>query len=210
MLPSVCYSQRELPLCQPSTSAAKVPRHESKVLFRHPRCRSLQFARSRRVLVRADQATKETTNQPTNPAETTEKYGLEAGLWQVFRGKDANGVSRTDQAKDLLKTYGSAYLLTSISFAIVSFAACYALVSAGVDIGALLEKVGIQVNNASERVGTVAIAYAAHKALSPVRFPPTVALTPVVARLLGRKGSESPEGTTPPADVSSNGTNVQN
>jgi len=36
-------------------------------------------------------------------------------------------------------------------------------------------------------VGTAAIAYAAHKALSPIRFPPTVALTPVVARWLGRK-----------------------
>jgi hypothetical protein len=36
-------------------------------------------------------------------------------------------------------------------------------------------------------VGTFAIAYAAHKALSPVRFPPTVALTPVVAKWLGKK-----------------------
>lgn len=35
------------------------------------------------------------------------------------------------QAKQLLKRYGSAYLITSISFAIVSFAACYALVSSG-------------------------------------------------------------------------------
>jgi hypothetical protein len=87
----------------------------------------------------------------------------------------------------LLKTYGSAYLLTSISFAVVSFGACYALVSAGVDVGALLEKVGLTAGAASERVGTFAIAYAAHKALSPVRFPPTVALTPVVARWLGRK-----------------------
>jgi hypothetical protein len=40
-------------------------------------------------------------------------------------------VSRTAQAKRLLAQYGSAYLLTSISFAIVSFAACYAAVSAG-------------------------------------------------------------------------------
>lgn len=78
---------------------------------------------------------------------------------------------------------------------------------AGVDIGALLEKVGIQVTNTSETVGTVAIAYAAHKALSPVRFPPTVALTPVVARLLGRKGADSSADTTPPSDGNSNGTN---
>lgn len=56
----------------------------------------------------------------------------------------------------------------------------------GVDVAALLGKVGLTVSGTSERVGTVAIAYAAHKALSPVRFPPTVALTPVVARALGK------------------------
>ena len=53
-------------------------------------------------------------------------------------------------------------------------------------MGGLLARIGITVNATNEKVGTVAIAYAAHKALSPVRFPPTVALTPVVARLLGR------------------------
>lgn len=36
-------------------------------------------------------------------------------------------------------------------------------------------------------MGTVALAYAAHKAASPIRFPPTVALTPVVARALGKE-----------------------
>eukprot|EP00983_Pelagomonas_calceolata_P038330 1136767-Pelagomonas_calceolata.AAC.1 len=45
------------------------------------------------------------------------------------------------------------------------------------------------------QVGTFAIAYAAHKALSPVRFPPTVALTPVVAKWIGKdKGTNNEEG----------------
>ena len=44
----------------------------------------------------------------------------------------------------------------------------------------------MQATNTNEKMGTFAIAYAAHKALSPVRFPPTVALTPVVARWLGK------------------------
>ena len=61
---------------------------------------------------------------------------------------------------------------------------------AGVDVGALLARIGLNVNATNEKVGTVAIAYAAHKALSPVRFPPTVALTPVVARLLGRDNKD--------------------
>lgn len=126
--------------------------------------------------------------------EAVEKYGLEAGLFKVFTEKPAAGsdgqpsVSRTDQAKQLLTQYGSAYLATSITLAIISFSICYAAVSSGVDIGDLLSKIGIQVTKTNETVGTFAIAYAAHKALSPVRFPPTVALTPVVAKWFGKKG----------------------
>eukprot|EP00879_Flechtneria_rotunda_P001193 GHRR01001340.1.p1 GENE.GHRR01001340.1~~GHRR01001340.1.p1 ORF type:complete len:187 (+),score=58.28 GHRR01001340.1:258-818(+) len=124
----------------------------------------------------------------TQAENVTEKYGLEAGLYQVLTSKDENApVSRTEQAKQLLAQYGSAYLITSISFAIVSFAACYAAVNAGVDVAGLLAKIGLTVNDTSEKVGTFAIAYAAHKALSPVRFPPTVALTPVVAKWIGSK-----------------------
>lgn len=111
--------------------------------------------------------------------------------------------------------YGSAYLITSISLAIISYALCYSLIDAGVDVAAVLRQVrasegrellscvrlsaaavlgfahaahtnqrrppqfGIQVSGTSEQVGTAALAYAVHKAASPIRFPPTVALTPV-------------------------------
>ena len=68
-------------------------------------------------------------------------------------------------------------------------------VSPGVDVAALLSRIGISVSDTNERVGTFAIAYAAHKALSPVRFPPTVALTPVVARLLGKDGGKDQNGS---------------
>jgi hypothetical protein len=118
---------------------------------------------------------------------TTRKFGLEAGLWEVFRSQNnLEGKTKGEQAKELLKKYGSAYLITSISFALVSFAACYALVASGVDVGAVLAKFGLTVTDTSEKVGTFALAYAAHKALSPVRFPPTVALTPAVAKWLGK------------------------
>ncbi len=45
--------------------------------------------------------------------------------------KNADGPSKAADAKSLLKRYGSAYLITSISFAVVSYAACYSLVSQG-------------------------------------------------------------------------------
>lgn len=113
--------------------------------------------------------------------ETTEKYGLEVGIFESMKQKDGG-----ESAKSLLKKYGIAYLATSIPLAIVSFAICYALVDNGVDVGALLAKIGIE-SAASEKAGTFAIAYAAHKAASPIRFPPTVVLTPMVAKLIGKE-----------------------
>ena len=67
--------------------------------------------------------------------------------------------------------------------------------ASGVDVSSLLARVGLQVTETSEKVGTFAIAYAAHKALSPIRFPPTVALTPVVAKWLGKEVQESKAGS---------------
>eukprot|EP00594_Rhizosolenia_setigera_P011118 CAMPEP_0178970304 /NCGR_PEP_ID=MMETSP0789-20121207/19445_1 /TAXON_ID=3005 /ORGANISM="Rhizosolenia setigera, Strain CCMP 1694" /LENGTH=202 /DNA_ID=CAMNT_0020656749 /DNA_START=97 /DNA_END=705 /DNA_ORIENTATION=- len=122
--------------------------------------------------------------------ETTEKYGLEAGLFKSLQKEDGGA-----SAKSLLKTYGVAYLATSIPLAIVSFAICYVLVDSGVDVAGLLAKVGIETagSDTAEKAGTAAIAYAAHKAASPIRFPPTVFLTPVVAKLIGREPTDVEE-----------------
>jgi len=118
--------------------------------------------------------------------ETTKKYGLEAGLFKAVTSKPEDGENKV-KPQDLLKKYGVAYLATSITLAIISYAICYLLVSNGIDVAAFLEKLGIQSSSAAANTGTAAIAYAVHKAASPIRFPPTVALTPVVADLLGRK-----------------------
>ena len=122
-----------------------------------------------------------TEEKQATAEETTEKYGLEVGLAQA--AKEGDGES----AKSLLKKYGIAYLATSIPLAIVSFAICYVLVDNGVDVGALLAKVGIASSDTADKAGTFAIAYAAHKAASPIRFPPTVLLTPVVAKMIGKE-----------------------
>jgi len=118
---------------------------------------------------------------------TTEKYGLEIGLAQAANEGDG------DSAKSLLKKYGIAYLVTSIPLAILSFTFCYVLVDNGVDVGSLLAKIGFENSGAADKAGTVAIAYAAHKAASPIRFPPTVLLTPVVAKIIGREPEEAAE-----------------
>jgi len=119
----------------------------------------------------------------TDIDKTTQKYGIEAGLFQSLRENDGGTT-----AKELLTKYGVAYLATSIPLALLSFTICYALVDSGVDVAGVLSNIGIDANlgGTSEKVGTAAIAYAAHKASSPIRFPPTVLLTPVVAKLIGK------------------------
>lgn len=116
--------------------------------------------------------------------DAVKKYGLEAGLYQAVTSKDTKL-----KPKDLLAKYGIAYLVTSITLAIFSYAFFYALVANGVDVASLLEKIGIASSSTATSTGTAAIAYALHKAASPIRFPPTVLLTPVVANLLGKKPS---------------------
>ncbi|CAB4313752.1 unnamed protein product [Prunus armeniaca] len=163
-------------------------------------CASIQPSKassySKRFRVRAlKEKTEEEIKNPSSAdsaEEITKKYGLEAGLWKIFSSKEEGkeGVekkSKGDDAKQLLAKYGGAYLATSIALSIISFSLCYALVSAGIDVQALLQKVGISGSETGEKVGTFALAYAAHKAASPIRFPPTVALTPIVARWIGKK-----------------------
>ncbi|KGN48043.1 uncharacterized protein LOC101219558 [Cucumis sativus] len=144
------------------------------------------------------QALKQKTGEIERPSpsssssadEVTKKYGLEAGLWKIFSSKEegeGTNKSKGDQAKELLAKYGGAYLATSITLSLISFSLCYALISAGVDVQVLLQKVGISIDETGEKVGTFALAYAAHKAASPIRFPPTVALTPIVASWIGKK-----------------------
>jgi hypothetical protein len=137
----------------------------------------------------------ESKTEANKVEETTEKYGLEAGLFQSLRQEDGG-----ESAKSLLKKYGIAYLATSIPLALLSFGICYVLVSNGVDVASLLSKVGIEQNTAAENAGTFAIAYAAHKAASPIRFPPTVLLTPVVAKLIGKEPEEDEGEASAKAD----------
>lgn len=94
-----------------------------------------------RLVVRA----KQTEASPEDPKQITEKYGLEVGLLKTMTDKNADGKSKMSSAKELLAKYGSAYLITSITLSLISFGLCYFLIDSGVDVAALLAKVGIEV-----------------------------------------------------------------
>ena len=117
------------------------------------------------------------TRLPTQPTQ-------HSGWLQTVRS-GYHGQRR--KAAELLKKYGGAYILCSLSLSACSFSLFYFLVSSGIDVAAVLCTVGIRINSgASSRLGTVGVAYLLHKAASPLRFPPTVALTAVVGRRLER------------------------
>jgi hypothetical protein len=119
------------------------------------------------------------THPGANIARKTERHD---GTWlQVLRG---GALTQRQKAGALLKQYGGAYLISSLCLSACSFALFYLLVSNGVDVVALMSRIGIKLGGNSERIGTVGFAYLLHKAASPIRFPPTVALTAVVAKRL--------------------------
>lgn len=146
----------------------------------------------------------------TDDEQTTKKWGLEVAL--LKRGMDVvRRTSRSltlaaltpstldsrhlqylfggdkeraaASAGDLLKRYGPAYLLTSCSFAAVSYAACYIAVARGVNVAALLTRFGMQATAASEKVGTASIAVSADTRIERPHQPSArwhAALTPCV------------------------------
>jgi len=91
------------------------------------------------------------------------------------------GVSKPS-ISDAVRRYGGAYLACSVSLSLVSISLFYALVSAGINVAALFSAVGVTLASKYERLGTFGLAYLLHKAASPVRFPPTLALTVFAAR----------------------------
>lgn len=102
-------------------------------------------------------------------------------------------------AKELAQLYGGSYLGTSIGLSLISFGVFYLLISAGVDIRSLLNGLGnwlattplgrpSGLDNISDSAGAAALAYIAHKATSPLRFPVTIAATPLVAKVFLKKG----------------------
>lgn len=131
------------------------------------------------------------TQHPSSPDSIYRKWGLELALLHSLRDSLREGSSKEvtmQRAGDLFQRYGPAYLLTSISLAGLSYASCYVAVSHGVNFGAALARLGMPAaSEGSKKAGRAALAYVAHKAASPLRFPPTVALTPLVARKVFRR-----------------------
>ena len=85
----------------------------------------------------------------------------------------------------VFKTYGKLAIGTHICLSILSYGACYAAVQRGVDIKQVISKIGIDTTSPRwENASHAMLAYIAYKTLFPVRAPITIAVVPVLARIL--------------------------
>uniref|UniRef100_A0AAG5CWP5 DUF1279 domain-containing protein n=1 Tax=Anopheles atroparvus TaxID=41427 RepID=A0AAG5CWP5_ANOAO len=105
-------------------------------------------------------------------------------------------VSRKDRLKKAIKEYGSTVLVFHVSISLVSLGTCYLLVSSGIDMVSLLDRMGWGDSALASKVGagagTFVIAYAIHKVFAPVRISITLGATPLIVRYLRRKGILKP------------------
>lgn len=113
-------------------------------------------------------------------------------------------LSWKERAKTFAIEYGRVGVCTHIVLSLVSFSAIYVGVSAGVDVSSLLNTVGLSVSTSestANSAGSAVIAYAIYKLLSPVRWPLTFAVTPVVMRALRKRGYMLPTTTSASASL---------
>lgn len=104
-------------------------------------------------------------------------------------------LSKTDQLKKAIKDYGSTVIIFHIGISLISLGGFYLLVSSGLDIALLLDKMGVSAEASSkllQQSSTFVIAYAVHKIFAPVRISITLFSTPFIVRYLRSKGILKP------------------
>lgn len=98
------------------------------------------------------------------------------------------GVPMKERYKELALTYGWVFVAMVFLTLVVSVLAFFVAISAGVDVPALLARVGWKLDEGatgpSTFLATLFLAYAATKVLSFPRYALAAALTPIAARLI--------------------------
>ncbi len=91
-----------------------------------------------------------------------------------------------DRLREFFKKYGKIGIGVYFSVSLSTFLMLYGSIRFGVDIDALLQKVGLSTPSWTEGAGTFIITYAIYKTLLPIRLMVTIGLTPSVKRFLQR------------------------
>ncbi|XP_018425619.1 PREDICTED: protein FAM210B, partial [Nanorana parkeri] len=100
--------------------------------------------------------------------------------------------NKTQQLKRVFKEYGGVAVTFHVGISLVSLGIFYTLVSSGLDVPALLLKVGFSEALVQSKMAagtsTFVLAYAIHKLFAPVRMSMTVVSVPFLVRYFRRTG----------------------
>ncbi|XP_047439621.1 protein FAM210B, mitochondrial isoform X2 [Mugil cephalus] len=109
--------------------------------------------------------------------------------------------NKTQQLKKVFKEYGAVGVCFHIGISLMSLGMFYLLISSGIDMAAVLCKVGFSESVVQSKMAagtsTFVLAYAIHKLFAPVRISITLVSVPLIVRYFRRTGLFKPPTPAP-------------
>ncbi|XP_069740711.1 protein FAM210B, mitochondrial [Narcine bancroftii] len=107
-------------------------------------------------------------------------------------GDDGKKLNKSQQLKQVFKEYGAVGVVFHTGISLTSLGIFYLAVSSGVDVTAILYKMGLNETVVQSRMAagtsTFVIAYAVHKVFAPVRMSITLISVPLIVRYFRKMG----------------------
>ncbi|KAG5275262.1 hypothetical protein AALO_G00145430 [Alosa alosa] len=109
--------------------------------------------------------------------------------------------SKTQQLKKVFKEYGAVGVSFHVAISLMSLGMFYLAVSSGIDMAAILYKVGFSESVVQSKLAagtsTFVLAYAVHKLFAPVRISITLMSVPLIVRYFRKTGLFKPPASSP-------------
>ncbi|XP_015422023.1 PREDICTED: protein FAM210B, partial [Myotis davidii] len=109
--------------------------------------------------------------------------------------------SKSQQLKKVFQEYGAVGVSVHIGISLVSLGTFYMVVSSGVDMSAILLKLGFKESLVQSKMAagtsTFVVAYAIHKLFAPVRISITLVSVPLLVRYFRKVGFFKPPPANP-------------
>ncbi|CAG5979315.1 unnamed protein product [Menidia menidia] len=115
-------------------------------------------------------------------------------------GPEGEKPSKAQQLKKVFKEYGAVGVCFHIGISLMSLGMFYLLISSGIDMAAILCKVGfseaVVQSKMAAGTSTFVLAYAIHKLFAPLRISITLVSVPLIVRYLRKTGLFKPPTPT--------------
>ncbi|KFO74543.1 Protein FAM210B, partial [Cuculus canorus] len=110
-------------------------------------------------------------------------------------------LNKSQQLKQVFKEYGAVGVSFHVGISLVSLGIFYLAVSSGVDMTAVLYKLGFSESTLQSKMAagtsTFVLAYAIHKVFAPVRISITIVSVPFIVRYCRKIGFFKPPASNP-------------